>query len=93
VSVALYSAKYAAETTERAFQIGDTSHASLESYERKLSGRIEVWHEFIRHYCKRLPIFTHFIRSKEHRLEILRLLQGRDLIAMKYRCWQPSGST
>jgi len=76
VSVALYSAKYAAETIERALQIGDTGHASLKYYEIKLSSGIEVWYEFIRLYYKLLPLFTHFIRSKEHRLEILRLLQG-----------------
>jgi len=27
-------------------------------------------------YYKLLPLFTHFIQSKAHRIEVLRLLQG-----------------
>ena len=36
----------------------------------------EIWYEFIRLYYKLLPAFTHFIKSKKHRIEVLRLLQG-----------------
>jgi 1H-pyrrole-2-carbonyl-[peptidyl-carrier protein] chlorinase len=37
---------------------------------------VGVWYEFIRLYYKLLPLFTHFIQSKAHRIEVLRLLQG-----------------
>ncbi|HET7512799.1 MAG TPA: hypothetical protein VFJ88_08530, partial [Chthoniobacterales bacterium] len=36
----------------------------------------EIWYEFIRLYYKLLPLFTKFIESKQHRIEVLRLLQG-----------------
>ena len=45
-------------------------------YEQKVRGGVGIWYEFIRLYYKLLPLFTHFIQSKEHRLEVLRLLQG-----------------
>jgi FADH2 O2-dependent halogenase len=76
VSVALYSAKYASERIRAAFEAGDFSEAMLKPYEYKLRAGTEIWYEFIRLYYKLLPLFTHFIRSKKHRLEVLRLLQG-----------------
>jgi 1H-pyrrole-2-carbonyl-[peptidyl-carrier protein] chlorinase len=76
VSVALYSAKYASEQIRRALEIGDVSEEVLKPYEFKFRQGVNVWHEFIRLYYKLLPLFTHFIQSKQHRLEVLRLLQG-----------------
>jgi flavin-dependent dehydrogenase len=76
VSVALYSAKYSCERIKEAFQTGDFSEAALKPYEKKLRSGTEIWYEFIRLYYKLLPAFTHFIKSKEHRIEVLRLLQG-----------------
>jgi FADH2 O2-dependent halogenase len=76
VSVALYSAKYSSERIQYAFEHNDFSEAALKPYEKKLRSGTEIWYEFIRLYYKLLPLFTKFIESKEHRIEILRLLQG-----------------
>lgn len=76
VSVALYSAKYSFERIRHALETGDFSEAALKPYEMKLRAGTEIWYEFIRLYYKLLPLFTRFIQSKEHRLEILQLLQG-----------------
>lgn len=76
VSVALYSAKYASEQIIRGLETGDLSEAALKPYETRLKGGVNIWYEFIRLYYKLLPLFTHFIQSKQHRLEVLRLLQG-----------------
>jgi FADH2 O2-dependent halogenase len=76
VSIALYSAKYASETIVKAFHSGDFSVATFRPYEDKVRAGVGIWYEFIRLYYKLLPLFTHFIRSKTHRLEVLRLLQG-----------------
>lgn len=76
VSIALYTAKYASERIRYAFEIGDFSEAVFVPYEHKVRGGVGIWYEFIRLYYKLLPLFTHFIQSKEHRLEVLRLLQG-----------------
>jgi len=76
VSVALYSAKYASERIRIAFETGDFSEEALKPYETRMRGGVGIWYEFIRLYYKLLPLFTHFIQSREHRLEVLRLLQG-----------------
>jgi FADH2 O2-dependent halogenase len=76
VSVAAYSAKFAAEQIQHALQIGDFSEATFKPYEEKLRRGVDVWYEFIRLYYKLLPLFTYFIQNKQHRLEVLRLLQG-----------------
>jgi len=76
VSVACYSAKFAAERIVKAFEVNDFSEAMLKPYETKLRKGVDICDEFIRMYYKLLPLFTYFIESKHHRLEVLRLLQG-----------------
>jgi FADH2 O2-dependent halogenase len=76
VSVALYGAKYSSERILKAFEAGDFSEAMLKPFETRMRGGVGIWYEFIRLYYKLLPLFTHFIQSKHHRLEVLRLLQG-----------------
>ncbi len=76
VSIAQYSAKFASEVIIKAFETGDFSTAAFMPYEKKIRGGVNVWYEFIRLYYKLLPLFTHFVQSKEHRFEIIRLLQG-----------------
>ncbi len=76
VSIALYSAKFASERIRIAFETGDFSEATFAPYEEKLRGGADVWYEFIRLYYKLLPLFTHFIQSRDHRLQVLQLLQG-----------------
>jgi len=76
VSVACYSAKFASEQIRKAFETGDFSEAALKPYEVKLRKGVDIWYEFIRMYYRLLPLFTNFIESKKHRLEVLQLLQG-----------------
>lgn len=76
VSVALYTAKYAAQQIAEAYEKGDFSAATLQGYEEKVRKGVGVWYEFIRLYYKMLPMFTYFLQSKQHRIEVLRLLQG-----------------
>lgn len=76
VSVALYSAKIAAETIERAIEAGDFSKAVFEPYEKTLRKGTSIWYEFIRLYYKVLPLFTYFIQHKDYRQQLFQLLQG-----------------
>jgi FADH2 O2-dependent halogenase len=76
VSVALYGAKYASERIRYAFEKGDFNEEALKPFETRVRGGVGIWYEFIRLYYKLLPLFTVFIQSKTHRLEVLRLLQG-----------------
>lgn len=76
VSIALYSAKYASERIQLAIEQQNFSEEILKPYEVKLRGGVEIWYEFIRLYYKLLPLFTYFIQNKDHRLQVLQLLQG-----------------
>jgi len=76
VSVAMHSAKFASERIRKAFEIGDFTEATFRPYETKLRGGVEIWYDFIKMYYKLLPLFTYFIRTKEHRQGVLQLLQG-----------------
>jgi FADH2 O2-dependent halogenase len=76
VSIALYTAKYASEQIRKAFDTGDFSHSMFLPYEHKVRAGVNIWYEFIRLYYKLLPLFTYFISSKQHRLQVLQLLQG-----------------
>lgn len=76
VSVAMHSAKFAAERIWCAFERGDFSRSTFVPYETKLRSGVNVWYDFIRLYYKLLPLFTYFIQAPEHRLGLLQLLQG-----------------
>lgn len=76
VSVAMHSAKFAAERILVALSEDDVSREVLLPYERKLAAGVAIWYDFIKVYYKLLPGFTRFIQSPEHRLGVLRLLQG-----------------
>jgi flavin-dependent dehydrogenase len=76
VSIALESAKFASQAIIAAFETGDFSREALAPYETKLRSGVGIWYEFIKLYYKLMHLFTFFIRSKEHRLQILQLLQG-----------------
>jgi len=75
VSVAMYSARYGAETILAALESGDFREEAFKPYERTVRAGVDIWYEFIRLYYKLLPLFTLFIQS-EYRVEVLRLLQG-----------------
>ncbi|MCC6456199.1 MAG: tryptophan 7-halogenase [Caldilineaceae bacterium] len=76
VSVACFGARMASEVIRNGFELDDFSEATLMPYEKRLRSGVEIWYEFIRLYYKLLPLFTHFIQSKDHRQQIKRLLQG-----------------
>lgn len=76
VSIACESAKFASQAIVAALESGDVGEQSLLAYEKKLKGGVTIWYEFIRLYYKLMHLFTYFIDSKEHRLQVLQLLQG-----------------
>jgi len=76
VSIALESGRFAAQSITTAFETGDFSRDALMPYQEKLKAGVGVWYEFIRLYYKLMHLFTYFISSKTHRLQVLQLLQG-----------------
>ncbi len=76
VSVAAESARFAAGAIQDALREDDVSESAFEAYETRVRRGVGVWYEFITLYYRLLPLFTYFIRSERHRIEVLRLLQG-----------------
>lgn len=76
VSVAMHSAKFATEAIVEAAKTGDYRGEAFEGYEKTTKEGVAIWYDFIRLYYKLLPAFTRFIQEPEHRLGLLRLLQG-----------------
>ena len=76
ISVAMHSAKYAADAIVAALSTGNFKRESWRDYERQLKSGVDVWYEFILLYYKLLHLFTYFITHKRYKIEILRLLSG-----------------
>ena len=76
ISIALEAAKEASETIVTALDSGDWSRDALKPYEDRMKAGVAIWYEFILLYYKLMNLFTYFIDAKEHRLQILQLLQG-----------------
>lgn len=76
ISIAAESAKFASKSIVQALETGDRSTAALQPYEDRIKAGVAIWYEFIKLYYKLMHLFTYFIDSKEHRLQILQLLQG-----------------
>ena len=75
VSIACYSAKYAAEEIIGGLEEGDVGAARLQPDEAKLKSGVTVWYEFITLYYKLMNLFTYFVAKDEYQHQIV-LLQG-----------------
>jgi 1H-pyrrole-2-carbonyl-[peptidyl-carrier protein] chlorinase len=76
VSVAMESAKRAAQSIQSALDSGDLSAASFTAYEDAIRGGIDVWREFILLFYRLPPLFFDLLKKPEARLPALQLLQG-----------------
>jgi FADH2 O2-dependent halogenase len=76
VSVALESAKRAADAIVKALGRGDVSAASFTDYEKTIRAGIAIWREFIRLYYQLPPLFLDLINRPEARWQLTQLLQG-----------------
>jgi 1H-pyrrole-2-carbonyl-[peptidyl-carrier protein] chlorinase len=76
VSVATYSAKFAAEAIHQVLHEAADEATAFERYASTLSAGCSIWYEFICLYYRLLPLFTLFIQNDDYRMQILRLLQG-----------------
>ncbi len=75
VSVAMHTARFAAERIQSAVQSRDFGRATFQPYEDKLLAGAAIWDDFIRLFYRLLPAFTHLLES-EHRVALLRMIQG-----------------
>lgn len=77
VSVALNSARLACTDIIAAFKAEQRINPeSMANYERKISRAVRYWYEFITIYYRLNVVFTTFVNDPEHRLDLLKVLQG-----------------
>jgi FADH2 O2-dependent halogenase len=76
VSLALNAARLASRDIIHAMETGDCRRASFENYNGLMRRGIQNWYEFIKVYYRLNILFTVFIKSPRHRLDVLKLLQG-----------------
>jgi ABC-type nitrate/sulfonate/bicarbonate transport system ATPase subunit/flavin-dependent dehydrogenase len=76
VSVAMESAKRAADAIIRALARDDLSAASFADYERTVRAGVDIWREFIVLYYQLPPLFLDLISRPDARRQLTQLLQG-----------------
>ncbi len=76
VSVALNSARIAAQDVIAAHRAGDYDKKRFETYETKLRNAVKYWYEFISIYYRLNVLFTAFVQDPRYRIDVLKMLQG-----------------
>jgi FADH2 O2-dependent halogenase len=76
VSIALNSARFAHKDILRALETNNFSRSAFNEYESTIRRGTKNWYDFITIYYRLNVLFTWFIRNPEHRLDVLKLLQG-----------------
>ncbi|MFI6015643.1 NAD(P)/FAD-dependent oxidoreductase [Streptomyces sp. NPDC051243] len=76
VSVALNSARIAAQDIIAAHEAGDFAKKRFETYETKLRRAVRYWYEFISIYYRLNVLFTAFVQDPRYRIDVLKMLQG-----------------
>jgi FADH2 O2-dependent halogenase len=76
VSVAMESAKRAADAIIAALSRNDVRASAFADYERAMRAGVDIWREFILLYYQLPPLFFDLISHPESRSQLTRLLQG-----------------
>jgi len=76
VSVAMESAKRAADAIVKAVRQNDLRASSFAEYEATVRAGVEIWREFILNYYQLPPLFFELIANPEDRRQLTQLLQG-----------------
>jgi 1H-pyrrole-2-carbonyl-[peptidyl-carrier protein] chlorinase len=76
VSIALNSARFAHRDVLKALETGNFGRETFNTYETTIRRGTKNWYDFISVYYRLNILFTFFINSREHRLDVLKLLQG-----------------
>jgi ABC-type nitrate/sulfonate/bicarbonate transport system ATPase subunit/flavin-dependent dehydrogenase len=76
VSVAMESAKRAADAIIAALKRNDVHAAAFADYERAMRAGVDIWREFILLYYQLPPLFFDLISRPDSRSQLTRLLQG-----------------
>lgn len=76
VSIAVNSARVASQSLLPALERGALGRASFAEFEATIGRAVKNWYDFICLYYRLNVLFTRFVHDPEHRLDVLKLLQG-----------------
>lgn len=76
VSIALSSARFAAQDILAACETDDFSHAQFTTFETTMKRGARNWYRFIAVYYRLNVLYTAFVSDDRYRFDMLRLLQG-----------------
>jgi 1H-pyrrole-2-carbonyl-[peptidyl-carrier protein] chlorinase len=76
VSIALNSARFASHDVLAALGSGDLSRERFATFEATMKRGTKNWYDFITVYYRLNVLFSYFVESPHHRLDVLKLLQG-----------------
>jgi 1H-pyrrole-2-carbonyl-[peptidyl-carrier protein] chlorinase len=76
VSIALNCSRFAHRDILQAFETGNFSRSTFQTYESTLRRGTRNWYNFISVYYRLNVLFTAFVRDPRYRLDVLKLLQG-----------------
>jgi FADH2 O2-dependent halogenase len=76
VSIALNSAKLAAQDIIKAAEHGGFRRAAFGNFESLMRRGTRNWYDFVALYYRLNVLFTFFIQDRRYRLDVLKLLQG-----------------
>jgi FADH2 O2-dependent halogenase len=76
VSIALNSARFASRDVVKALETGGLRREAYRTFEDTMSRGVKNWYDFITVYYRLNVLFTYFVQSPKHRLDVLKLLQG-----------------
>jgi FADH2 O2-dependent halogenase len=76
VSVAMESARRAADAIIAALRKNDVSASAFAEYESTIRSGVDIWREFILMYYQLPPLFFDLISKPDSRAQITRILQG-----------------
>jgi flavin-dependent dehydrogenase len=76
VSIALNSARFAGRDVIAALSAGGPERRAFATFEATMKRGVKNWYDFIAVYYRLNVLFTHFVQSPAHRLDVLKLLQG-----------------
>jgi FADH2 O2-dependent halogenase len=76
VSIALNSARFASQDIVKAVQTNRLEKSSFDTYRDTIRRGTKNWYAFISLYYRLNVLFSYYVMSPAHRLDVLKLLQG-----------------
>lgn len=76
ISIAFASVKLASQDILGAFETGNFTQSAFQEFQTRMTWGVRNWYKFITLFYRLNILFTYFVQSKVHRLDVMKLLMG-----------------